>query len=90
MAIVGISAVAGIPTHLGCDCFTFHCFSPEFLSRCRKWMLPMDPDRLVAQLWIRPSQVREQSQRSITQGHAAVGFAFDEKQGRYIVKPYED
>jgi len=50
----------------------------------------MDPDRLVAQLWIRPSQVREQSQRSITQGHAAVGFAFDEKQGRYIVKPYED
>jgi hypothetical protein len=90
MIIVGISAVAGIPPHMGCVCFTFHSFSPEFLSRCRKWMLPMDPDRLVAQHRIRPSQVREQFQRPIKQGHAAVGFAFDEKLGRYIVKLYED
>jgi predicted GNAT superfamily acetyltransferase len=36
------------------------------------------------------AQVREQFQRHITQGHAAVGFAFDEMQGSYILEPYED
>ena len=27
---------------------------------------------------------------SETQGHAAVGFAFEEQQGSYILEPYED
>ena len=132
MVIVGIPAVAGIPTHMGCVCFAYRCFSPEFLSRHRKRMLPRDLDRLVAGWWVRSSRVRdllgsrrctpepnpasisipaairqicntdcaeaervqarvrEQFQRYITQGHAAVRFAFDDLQGRYIVEPYED
>ena len=36
------------------------------------------------------ARVREEFQRYIAQGHAAVGFAMDEKQGSYIVEPYED
>jgi predicted GNAT superfamily acetyltransferase len=36
------------------------------------------------------ARVREQFQRYIAQGHAAVGFAFDGLQGSYIVEPYED
>jgi predicted GNAT superfamily acetyltransferase len=36
------------------------------------------------------AKVREQFQRYITRGNPAVGFAFDEKQGSYIVEPYED
>jgi predicted GNAT superfamily acetyltransferase len=132
MAIVGIPAVGGIPTHLGCVCFVYLCFSSEFPSRQRKRMLPGDPDRLVAEWWIRSlrvrdllgtrrctpepngasisipaairqicntdpadaarvqARVREQFQRYITQGHAAVGLAVGEKQGSYTVEPYED
>ena len=36
------------------------------------------------------TQVRDRFQRYITQGHAAVGLAFGEKQGSYTVEPYED
>lgn len=132
MVIVGIPAVAGIPTHTGCVCFVCRFFSPEFLSRHRKHVLPRGPDRLVAEWWICSSRVRdllgssgalqnqmgrvfsipaalrqicstdpaeaervqakvrEQFQRYITRGNPAVGFAFDEKQGSYIVEPYED
>ena len=36
------------------------------------------------------ARVHEEFERHITQGHAAVGFAFDEMQGSYIVEPYED
>jgi len=37
-----------------------------------------------------PARIREQFQTKITQGQAAVGFAFDERLGSYIVEPYED
>jgi predicted GNAT superfamily acetyltransferase len=36
------------------------------------------------------SRVREQFQRHLAEGHAAVGFELDEQQGRYIMEPYED
>ena len=106
MAIVGIPAVAGIPTRTGWVCLVYRCFSPEFLSRHRKRMLSRDSDGLCAapvpaaigqicntdraEAERVQAKVREQFQTYITQGRAAVGFAFDEKQGRYLVEPYED
>jgi len=36
------------------------------------------------------SRVREQFETHISAGRAAVGFEFDERQGTYILEPYED
>jgi predicted GNAT superfamily acetyltransferase len=36
------------------------------------------------------SRVREQFERHIADGRAAVGFEFDEQQGSYVLEPYED
>jgi predicted GNAT superfamily acetyltransferase len=35
-------------------------------------------------------RVREQFERHIAEGHAAVGFEFDQQQGSYVLEPYED
>jgi hypothetical protein len=82
MPIVGIPAPAGIPAH------------PEFKAMSSSVSVraairencnidPAEAEKVQA-------RVREQFERCNTQGQAAVGFAFDEKQGRYIVEPYED
>ena len=82
MPIVGIPAVAGIPTHSE---FKGMSSNVSVLAALREVCNrdPAEAERVQA-------LVREEFERYITQGRAAVGFAFDETQGSYIVEPYED
>ena len=80
--MVGIPVAAGIPT------------GPEHKRTSRSVTVlaaireicnadPAKAERVQA-------RVREESERLIARDYAAVGFAFDEEQGSYIVEPYED
>jgi hypothetical protein len=80
--IVGIPAVAGIPTHPDYK----GMFSMDSVLAAIRGICNMD----AAEVERVQAQVREEYKWYFLQSHAADGFAFDEKQGSYSVEPYED
>jgi hypothetical protein len=96
MAIVGIPAVGGIPTHLkheGMQCSGVILWDSSALRTRKPWALCAWNLSVGIESECSPwngEHILNRLNSCSSRFHAGVGFAFDEMQGRYIVKPYED